>query len=85
MDYTREPFIFGPGNVRVTIDYNIRIGLNRTDFLDWDCVTIPAGDSVIILEVKWDEFLPDIIRDAVDLQGRRVTAFSKYAACRIYG
>ena len=85
VDYTREPFIFGPGNVRVTIDYNIRTGLNRTDFLDWDCVTIPAGDSVIILEVKWDEFLPDIIRDAVDLQGRRVTAFSKYAACRIYG
>jgi len=24
VDYTREPFVFGPGNVRVTLDYNIR-------------------------------------------------------------
>lgn len=39
----------------------------------------------MILEVKWDNFLPDIIRDAIRLPGRRVTAFSKYAQCRIYG
>ena len=85
VDYTREPFIYGPGNVRVTIDYNIRTGLGCTDFLDPDCVTIKAGDAPIILEVKWDEYLPDIIRCAVDLKGRHAAAFSKYAACRMYG
>ena len=85
VDYTREPFIFLPGNVRVTIDYNIRTGLRCTDFLNPDSVTVPAGDAPIILEVKWDEFLPDIIRDAVRLESRRVSAFSKYAVCRIYG
>ena len=84
VDYTREPFVFGPGNVRVTLDYDIRTGLGCTDFLNPDCVTIPAGDSPVILEVKWDAFLPDIIRDAVQLSGRRSAAFSKYAACRIY-
>ena len=85
VDYTREPFIFGPGNVRVTLDYNIRTGLRCTDFLNVDCVTIPAGDAPIILEVKWDAYLPDIIRDAVQLPDRRVGSFSKYAQCRIYG
>lgn len=85
VDYTREPFIYGPGNVRVTLDYHIRTGLFCTDFLNPDCPTIPAGDSPILLEVKWDEYLPSIIRDAVQLPGRRSTAFSKYAACRIYG
>ena len=85
VDYTREPFVYAPGNVRVTLDYNIRTGLRCTDFLNWDCITVPAGDAPIILEVKWDEYLPDVIRDAVQLQGRRVSAFSKYAACRIYG
>lgn len=85
VDYTREPFIYGPGNVRVTLDYHIRTGLSCTDFLNPDCPTIPAGDSPILLEVKWDEYLPSIIRDAVQLPGRRSTAFSKYAACRIYG
>lgn len=85
VDYTREPFVYAPGNVRVTIDYDIRTGLGCTDFLNPDCTTIPAGDSPIILEVKWDEFLPSVIRDIVQLNGRRTTAFSKYAACRIYG
>ena len=85
VDYDREPYIYGPGNVRVTFDYNIRTGLMETDFLNPDCITIPAGDPVIILEVKWDEFLPDVIKNAIQLKGRQVSAFSKYAACRIYG
>ncbi|MCI9156097.1 MAG: polyphosphate polymerase domain-containing protein [Lawsonibacter sp.] len=84
VDYTREPFVYPPGNVRVTLDYNIRTGLDCTDFLR-PRVTVPAGEAPIILEVKWDEFLPDIIRDAVQLEGRRASAFSKYAQCRIYG
>ena len=85
VDYTREPFVFAPGNVRITLDYNIRTGLHCTDFLNPNCITVPAGDSEIILEVKWDEYLPDIIRDAIQLENRQVSAFSKYAACRIYG
>ena len=84
VDYTREPFIYPAGNVRVTLDYNVRSGMKCTDFLNTDCVTVPVSDS-IILEVKWDGFLPDIIRDAVALADRREGAFSKYAACRIYG
>lgn len=85
VDYTREPYIFPAGNVRVTIDYNIRTGLYCTDFLNPKCPTVPAGDAPIILEVKWDAYLPDIIRDAVQLGGRSACAYSKYAACRIYG
>ena len=85
VDYVREPYVFRPGNVRVTFDRDIRTALSCRDFLNPDCVTLPAGDAGIILEVKWDEFLPDIIRDAVWMPGRRETAFSKYAQCRIYG
>ena len=84
VDYTREPFVFGPGNVRVTLDYNIRTGMSCTDFLNPACVTVPVPDSPCILEVKWDNYLPDVIRDAVQLDGRRAAAFSKYAACRMY-
>ncbi len=85
VDYTRDAFVFPAGNVRVTLDYNIRTGMQNVDFLNPDSVTVPAGDAPIILEVKWDEYLPDVIRDAVQLEGRHSAAFSKYAACRIYG
>ncbi len=84
VDYTREPFVYSPGNVRVTLDYNIRTGLSCTDFLNAACPTIPVPDSPAILEVKWDAFLPDAVRDLVQLPGRRSSAFSKYAACRSY-
>ncbi len=85
VDYTREPFVYAPGNVRVTLDYNIRTGLLCTDFLNPDCITIPAGAGETILEVKWDEYLPSVIRDAVQLGSRQLSAFSKYATCRMYG
>lgn len=85
VDYVRTPFVYSPGNVRITIDEHIRTGLSSTDFLNPDCLTIPAPHSPIILEVKWDEFLPTPIRRAIQLGNRQSTAFSKYAACRVYG
>lgn len=84
VDYTREPFVFGPGNVRVTLDYNIRTALRCTDFLTPRCTTVPVPGSPCILEIKWDNYLPDVIRDMVQIGDRHSTAFSKYAACRMY-
>ena len=46
---------------------------------------IPAGEQTAVLEVKWDAFLPNIIRDVVQLEGRQTAAFSKYQVCRMYG
>lgn len=83
VDYTRTPFVYAPGNVRVTIDENIRTGLACTDFLNPRCITVPATRD-IVLEVKWDEFLPAPVKSAVRLKSVRATAFSKYAACRRY-
>ena len=83
IDYTRRPYIYGPGNVRVTLDYDIRTGISSLDFLNPDSVTVPAVEGVTILEVKWDEFLPTIIKKAVQLKGVRAGAFSKYEAARL--
>lgn len=84
VDYTREAFVYPAGNVRVTLDYNIRTGMDSTELLDPNCVTVPTGED-IILEVKWDEYLPSAIEQAVRLGSRQTSSFSKYAACRIYG
>jgi len=86
VDYTREPYVYAPGNVRITIDSNIRTGIYSKDFLNSEVVTLsPLMADPIILEVKFDNFLPEIIRGAVQLGNRRSTAFSKYAVCRMYG
>lgn len=85
VDYTREPFVYGPGNVRVTLDYDIRTAGRSTDFLNSQIPTLPSSPGTYLLEVKYDQFLPDVIRDAVQLKYREESAFSKYQACRVYG
>lgn len=82
VDYRREAFVYGPGNVRVTLDYDIRTSTAVPDFLSAETVLLPIPE-VYILEVKYDDFLPEIIRGLVSLTCRKGTAFSKYAATRI--
>lgn len=85
VDYTRYAYCYLAGNVRVTLDCDIRTGMEPLRFLEADCLSAPLPENTALLEVKWDEFLPAFIRDAVQLGARRTEAFSKYAACRVYG
>lgn len=85
VDYTREAYIYPLGNVRITFDKSIRTGLNSTDLFNPDIPTIEAINSnFIVLEVKWDEYLPQSIHDIIQVKERRATSVSKYEACRIY-
>lgn len=82
--YDREAFLFEPGNVRITIDRNLRSGLNCTDFLNPEVNFVDISNTLSVLEVKYDAFLPEIVQMAVQVPNRRAGAYSKYAACRRY-
>lgn len=84
VDYTRQAFVYEAGNTRITLDDNIRTGLSSLDFFNAELPTMPADIThPIILELKYDAFLPDNVRRAVALTNRRTSNFSKYAACRL--
>ncbi len=82
VDYEREAYVFPAGNVRITLDYDLRASSNTGGFLDSEIDTYPIPGT-FLLEVKYDNFLPEIIRNMVTLTSRRSTAFSKYAVTRI--
>ena len=82
VDYRREAYVYRAGNVRVTFDSNIRASNSVSGFLNPDLTTIPAAGS-IILEIKYDGFLPEIIRDIVQIGCRNQTEFSKYVVARL--
>ena len=82
VDYQREAYIFSMGNVRITLDYDIRTSNNVKDFLNPNLIPLPIN-GVYILEVKYDNYLPEIVRGIVSLSSRRSTAFSKYAIARM--
>ena len=80
--YDREAFVYAPGNVRITLDRNLYTGLGSIDFLNTELKGIKAMDASRVLEVKYDEFLPELVRMAVQVPGRQAGACSKYALCR---
>ena len=86
VDYRREPFVYGPGNVRVTFDRDIRSCKNVAAFFQEDVPTVPVlSDGKCIMEVKYDDFLPDVISRTVLTTKNREQAYSKFAACRMNG
>ena len=87
VSYTREPYVYKPGNVRITFDSDIRTTLFRRDFLEKDVRDIDACDvpGQMILEVKFDNCLPGIIACLIQTGTMRQQAFSKYGACRRFG
>lgn len=87
VSYLREPYIYAAGNVRITFDSDIRTSLFARQFFHSDRHDICAADvpGVMILEIKYDDFLPEIISHMVQSGRIRVQAFSKYAICRRFG
>ena len=85
VDYQREAYFYPAGGVRVTLDYDLRTGVTSTDALSPDLPTASVPDDSAVMEVKWDTFLPEVIRDLVQLPSRRTAPFSKYASCRVFG
>ncbi|MBP3367432.1 MAG: polyphosphate polymerase domain-containing protein [Treponema sp.] len=83
--YERAPFVYEAGNVRVTFDRNIRSSGRIGEFFDESAPFRPvlsAGTNM--MEVKFDEFLPDFINEALQAGALQWTSFSKYYLCRKY-
>lgn len=85
VEYERFPYIYKNGNVRITLDTNISSSSAVETFLDRKITgrpVLPLGQQ--LLEVKYDEYLPDFIYRSLMLQSLQQTAFSKYYICRRY-
>lgn len=86
VEYKRTPYVYELGNVRVTFDRHITAS-NRYDLFFagqlYGRPIMPVG--VELLEVKFDEYLPDVIYQALNLNHMQLSTFSKYYLCLKYG
>ena len=86
VDYQREVYVYSAGNVRITFDMDIRTAIHSLDIFDKNLVTVPIHyDHYMVLEIKYDDFIPEHIAKLVQLGNRRNTTNSKYMLSRIYG
>lgn len=88
VEYDRVPYVYRPGdaNVRITFDQNIKAIREIGAFFDPDAGgrgVLPVGQA--LMEVKFDDFLPDEVYSLLQLNGLQASTFSKYYLCRRFG
>ncbi len=84
VDYERQAFVEPISNIRITFDRNIAASLDLDSFLDGDYLCFPiqnAGQHV--LEVKFDDILPEHIEKLVHTIKLSRNTFSKYYLSRL--
>ncbi len=82
VDYDRIPFVYPYGDVRITFDCGVRAGLFADDIFDR---TLPVASvmepGMLIMEVKFTEYLPELIRRLLPVADSAYMAYSKYTMC----
>lgn len=83
VDYIREAYVYEPGNVRITFDKELKAVINDTDLFNvqnvYQHILYPEQ---VILEVKFDHFFPEQIRQLIQPERFVRSAISKYVLCR---
>jgi len=79
VDYEREPFVFEAGNVRITFDTDIRANVDQFDLFNQNIAMLNILEpEYLVMEVKFTEFLPSIIRQVLPSEATNFLAISKY-------
>ena len=81
--YERTPFVYTAGNVRITFDRSIGYSRDVEKLFDPYLPLVPIMEKGRqILEVKYDELLPNVLYEAMNLRDLRRETYSKYYLCR---
>jgi hypothetical protein len=86
VDYTREAYTYDAGEVRITFDKKLSGSVNSIDLFDPAMALTEALEPTrTILEIKYNEFLPDMIRVLAQPSDAIRSTISKYVLCRELG
>lgn len=82
VDYERVPWIMDEGTVRITFDSDVRAAVGGYDIFDSTLPTLPVLEQgKTVMEVKFTEMLPQVVRDLLLPNAQEFTAVSKYVLC----
>ena len=82
VDYDRTPFVCNVGQTRITLDENIRTRPYNPVLLASGSAMIPVlEEDQVVLEVKFNDFLPGYLADALEDIPKVNLAISKYVLC----
>jgi len=76
IEYDRIPYVYKTGNVRITLDFNIRYNDIFNDIFNKEKKMYYLNAK--ILEVKYNELIPDFIGKKIGINYLSETSFSKF-------
>lgn len=79
VEYDRIPFVYDIGNIRITLDYNIGFSKEFDKAFTQDKNLIYLKER--ILEVKFNDLIPEHIRAKLELNHLERTSYSKFKNC----
>lgn len=83
VDYNRVAFTYHVSDVRITFDSQIKSGMYNYNLFDKNATAYRViDDNQMVLEVKFNEILPESIALILQTVPTFRQAFSKFAACR---
>ena len=82
VEYDREAYIYPQYDVRITFDKNVRAARTDDLFGEGMALTPVFDEPTIILEVKFNGFLPGFIRDMLSVCKGSAVSVSKYCLAR---
>jgi hypothetical protein len=83
VEYNREAYVHPIGDVRITFDTDLQTGLGPTSFFDCDICTMGVVNQPgVILEVKYNEVIPQYICGLFPNTIRPRVAIGKFVLCR---
>ncbi len=81
VDYRREALTYPFGNVRITFDKKLSVCMNTLDMFSPEARYSMIYDKEIILEVKFDNYIPESIQAALHGLNAPMQPVSKYIIC----
>ncbi len=84
IDYTREAFIFPVNDIRITFDRNIKASSEDLDLFSRKNIMKPLlPRGILVMEVKYNHFLPLWIRKIIQIPRFERSAISKFCIGRM--
>nr|WP_307897405.1 VTC domain-containing protein [Clostridium botulinum] len=84
VDYDREAYVGKISETRITFDKNLRVSYTDNNIFNENIATQTIiAMPKMIMEVKFNEFLPESVRKMICIDAEDLSAISKYVFCRV--
>jgi|SRR3989344_14993 len=83
VDYLRDAYVYDLNNIRITFDKSLKSDVSNLNLFENNISGPLLNENVVIMEIKYNHFLPEHIKKTLQISRFERDAISKYCISRI--